>query len=98
MKDDLKLTVEKIAEFMNIQLQPEIVEKIVSLSTFDNMKVNPAANMSWIVSHRREGSVPFFRKGIVGDWKNHFTEDQLSEFDDEYARIMAGTGLDFKFE
>ena len=71
MKDDLKLTVEKIAEFMNIQLQPETVEKIVSLSTFDNMKVNPAANMSWIDSHRKEGSVAFLRKGVVGDWKNH---------------------------
>ena len=38
------------------------------------------------------------RKGIVGDWKNYFTEDQNKRLNDEFARRMAGTGLDFEFE
>ena len=37
----------------------------------------------------------FFRKGVVGDWRNHFTPEQNAEFDAVYAEKMKGSGLDF---
>ena len=37
------------------------------------------------------------RKGIVGDWRNHFTTEQNAEFDAIYAEMMKGSGLDFGF-
>jgi len=37
----------------------------------------------------------FFRKGVVGDWRGHFTPDQNVKFDAVYAEKMKGSGLDF---
>ncbi len=31
------------------------------------------------------------RKGISGDWRNHFTKEQSDRFDDVYAKEMTGT-------
>ena len=61
------------------------------------MKKNPTANWSWNYE-RHIAEFEFMRKGIVGDWKNYFTEDQNKRLNDEFARRMAGTGLDFEFE
>ena len=39
-----------------------------------------------------------FYAGVVGDWKNYFTEEQNKAFDALYKERLAGTGLDFDFE
>ncbi|KAG8430554.1 hypothetical protein GDO86_020395 [Hymenochirus boettgeri] len=41
--------------------------------------------------------VPLMRKGICGDWKNHFTVSQSERFDEYYQREMSGTNLSFRF-
>ena len=98
MHADLSGNVKKIADFLGIHLEDSIVKKIVDLTTFDVMKMNPSANNSLGASDRRTaGSEPFMRKGIVGDWKNHFTQKQSERFDSMYKKIMANTGLDFTF-
>lgn len=38
-------------------------------------------------------SVPFFRKGIIGDWKNHFSQEQIRIFNDYLNRKWSGTEL-----
>ena len=40
----------------------------------------------------------FFLTGIVGDWKQHFTEEQSKTFDDLFRQKMEGSGLDIEFE
>ena len=37
----------------------------------------------------------FFRKGVIGDWRSHFTPQQNAEFDAVYAEKMKGSGLVF---
>ena len=34
------------------------------------------------------------RKGVVGDWKNHFTEEQAKRYDQLVAEKLKGTGLE----
>ena len=98
MHADLSGNVKKIADFLGIHLEDSIVKKIVDLTTFDVMKMNPSANYSWREADgRTAGSEPFMRKGIVGDWRNHFTQKQSERFDSMYEKIMANTGLDFTF-
>ena len=40
----------------------------------------------------------FFRKGQVGDWKNHFTGNKLKKWDDWIAKNLEGSDINFKFE
>lgn len=86
---------------MGYSLDDTMIDKITEQSTYESMKANPSADLDCSVvaaATFKENSVPFFRKGIVGDWRNHFTEEQLSRFDSEYAKRMAGSGLEFSFD
>ena len=98
MKKDLPKAVESIASFIGYKLEPQVVDSIAQQCAFQSMKENPAANTPPAPQLRKEGSEPFIRKGIVGDWKNYFTEDQNQRFDEQYTEKMSGTGLEFIFE
>ena len=97
MKQNLREVVERVAVFMGYRLTPEVLSSITKQSTFSSMKDNPSANYSWQNKDRNDGSVTFIRKGQVGDWVNHFSNEQLKRFDAEYYRRIAGTGLSFDF-
>ena len=89
---------ETIANFLSYSLTPETLDKIVEQTTFDAVKKNPAANMFWIdkISFNG-GSAKFMRKGIIGDWESHFTEDQVARMDSLVKEKLSGTGLDFEY-
>ena len=57
------------------------------------MKENPAINDFYMKFRKPDAA--FFRKGVVGDWRSHFTPQQNVEFDTVYAEKMKGSGLDF---
>ena len=100
MKKDHPGAVRAIAEFMGCDLKPDVLDKIVMESTIDRMKANPSTNFSWLppTVFALEEINPFVRKGIVGDWKNHFTAEQSATFNAVYQEKMKGTGLSFEFE
>ena len=94
MKKDHRGAVEKIAKFMGYNLTKEVIDVIVEKSTFESMKVNPSIRAD-LEKVRKPDAPSFFRKGIVGDWRSHFTPEQNAEFDEVYAEKMNGYALDF---
>ena len=103
MKKDHRGAVKKMAEFMGYNLEKDVIDTIVEKSTLQSMKGNPATDGNALEVKLPEpifkpGEQPFLRKGIVGDWKNHFTPEQNAEFDAIYAEKMKGSGLEFDFE
>lgn len=38
-------------------------------------------------------SMNFIRKGIVGDWRNHFSEEQSRRLDEKFAKKTQGTEI-----
>lgn len=44
MKKDLEKSVDSIAEFLDMKLEPEQMKKVYEHCTFDSMKKNPMAN------------------------------------------------------
>ena len=100
MKENLKGAVETVSQFMGCHLVTDVVESICEQTTFESMKNNDAVNYSWKNAEKAavaEGSTDFIRKGVVGDWRNHFSEEQSTRLDREYTARMTGTGLDFRF-
>ncbi|XP_041479021.1 sulfotransferase 1C2-like [Lytechinus variegatus] len=104
MKKDLTGAVRQIAEFMGKSLSDDVIAKIAEASTFKAMKNNPSSNPDTLIMAGLEQAgmekpkdKSFMRKGVVGDWKNYFTDDQNKRFDELYKKEMAGSGLEFEF-
>ncbi|XP_077159594.1 sulfotransferase 1B1-like [Paroedura picta] len=99
MKEDLKREVKKTVHFLGKDLSDSVVDKIVRNTSFDVMKENPSTNYRMAPAAVMDQSIsPFMRKGIAGDWKNHFTVAQDEKFNEDYKRKMAGTALQFRTE
>eukprot|EP00079_Xenopus_tropicalis_P032216 XP_017945987.1 PREDICTED: sulfotransferase 1C1-like [Xenopus tropicalis] len=98
MIEDPKREIRKVVSFLGKDLPETVVEKICQHTSFKAMKENPMTNYTSVPSIVMDQSIsPFMRKGISGDWKNHFTVSQSEIFDEYYEREVAGTGLSFRF-
>ncbi|XP_026077462.1 sulfotransferase 6B1 [Carassius auratus] len=86
LKQNLPEGVKKISEFFSLPLTDEQVSSIAGQTTFSAMLENSKK------SHGKFGSI-FFRKGEVGDWKNHFTDAQSKQMDEVFQAKLAGTKL-----
>ena len=100
MKKDLTLAVTQIATFMGYSLTDDVIKNIADATTFDKMKNNPVASrkLTFDAEFNKDGSSSFIRKGIVGDWKNHLSEEQSAKIDALVEEHLAGTGLVFQYE
>ncbi|XP_019640404.1 PREDICTED: sulfotransferase 1C4-like [Branchiostoma belcheri] len=87
MKKDLPAEVRKLSSFLGRPLTEEAVQAVVSATQFDSMKKTLG-----------QQSAPWARKGVIGDWKNHFSDEQSRAFDDQYRDRLSNTGLEFEFE
>ncbi|XP_034031213.1 sulfotransferase family 2, cytosolic sulfotransferase 3 isoform X2 [Thalassophryne amazonica] len=78
---DLAGSLKSISKFLDKSLNEDVIEKIAEHCKFNNMKSNVMSNFSLVpeelMNHSKSS---FFRKGISGDWKNHFSPDQLTQF------------------
>ncbi|XP_070541180.1 sulfotransferase 2B1-like [Ptychodera flava] len=84
MKRDLPGTVRKIADFLQRPLTIEDIDRVVRTTTVDAMQSRLLKMLivdEEMVPKAAKGENPFVRKGVVGDWKNHFTVAQSELFD-----------------
>ncbi|XP_073338297.1 sulfotransferase 6B1 [Pagrus major] len=88
LKQDLTKGVLEISTFFGFKLTEAQVQQISEGSTFSAMKKSSAADHAI-------GNI-IFRKGEVGDWKNHFTPEQSKAMDDAFNKHLAGTRLGAK--
>jgi hypothetical protein len=95
MKQDHAGNVAKLASFLDIQANTKLIEKVVLLSSFQSMTSNETTNFDWIP---QRADVPkHFRKGDIGDWRNHFSAEQSQQMDDIFMKKMKDSGLQFDF-
>ncbi|XP_048402155.1 sulfotransferase family 5A, member 1 [Stegostoma tigrinum] len=96
LKKDLRCSVEKLCNFLERSLLPEAVDTIVCHCNFANMKDNQMINYTLvpneIMDHQRG---KFMRKGKVGDWKEHFTEEQRQHFEKVFQEKMRDFDIRF---
>ncbi|KAF3697047.1 Cytosolic sulfotransferase 1 [Channa argus] len=95
--EDFGREMEKLCPFLGLSPSVEEKERVSALSAFDRMKQNKMTNFSTVQSMNQKVSA-FMRKGIVGDWKNHFTVAQNERFDEDYKQKMKNPLLKFRCE
>eukprot|EP00058_Branchiostoma_floridae_P003222 XP_002588710.1 hypothetical protein BRAFLDRAFT_284898 [Branchiostoma floridae] len=87
MKKDLPAEVKKLCSFLEKPLSDEEVQAVVGATQFDSMKKT--------LGERGQRNT---RKGVIGDWKNYFSDDQSRAYDEQYRERLSNTGLEFQFE
>jgi hypothetical protein len=74
MKKDIRSVINRLASFLNIEMNEKLLESIVTVSSFDYMK--KARYNEKIVPAHSVATFKFLRKGIVGDWQKVLSNEQ----------------------
>jgi hypothetical protein len=76
--------IKRLLEFLGADAREEVVRECVSSASFEN----------WTDGRQRgeEDSTSFLRKGVAGDWKNVFTEDDKRVFKEEAGDLLIELG------
>ncbi|XP_073515301.1 sulfotransferase 2B1-like isoform X2 [Phyllobates terribilis] len=94
MKKDLRRSIKKLCGFLGCPMYSEEVDKVEQHCDFAVMSQNVMVNYTLIpreiLDHEQS---KFMRKGVVGDWKNHLTEEQNESFDKVYKEKMLDCDL-----
>ncbi|XP_028557660.2 sulfotransferase 2B1-like isoform X1 [Podarcis muralis] len=96
---DLRGTVLRICQFLGKDLDVPAVDSVVENASFEAMKGNKMVNYSLVPEDIMNQKIsPFLRKGISGDWKNHFTSEQSAAFHHLYQEKMKDAGIRFPWD
>ncbi|XVF71342.1 hypothetical protein PTKIN_Ptkin12aG0029500 [Pterospermum kingtungense] len=72
------------------------VEKIVELCSFEHMSNLEVSKVGlWQKNGLGGENKIFFRKGMVGDWKNWLTPEMARQLDKKMEQMLIGSGLTF---
>eukprot|EP01038_Epipyxis_sp_PR26KG_P006971 gene6971-9531_t len=89
LKADPQKIVSNLADFIEVNLDSELIEKVIKGSSFDEMKAEADEKLEKVYV----GVPGHIRKGIVGDWQNHFSEELFQDFKNKFYTEMNGSGL-----
>ncbi|XP_074163215.1 sulfotransferase 2A1-like [Sminthopsis crassicaudata] len=90
-----KVSVEKICQFLGKELNKEKINSVVENSSFPVMKNHILETKEPMpVENMETCRIMLMRKGICGDWKNHFTVTQMETFNKLYQEKMKGMDQD----
>ena len=87
--EDLKIspeaTLNRLFEQLDVQVAPEVIQQALKIFDFQQLSQRPAGE---------ENRQSFFRKGVAGDWKNHFSAADLDFFHQRASKIMRQANYD----
>ncbi|XP_076443172.1 sulfotransferase 1B1-like [Babylonia areolata] len=90
MQEDPVRETSRLAEFLGVTLDPEVMEKIVTKCSFSNMSVEKKSV--------QESAKILFRKGVVGGWRNVFTVGQSEDLDALLEERLKETTWTFRYQ
>ncbi|KTF92254.1 hypothetical protein cypCar_00035514 [Cyprinus carpio] len=99
MFQDLRQVLGRILKFLGRELSAEALDRVVNHGTFKNMKTNKMSNYSLVPENIMDcKKSPFLRKGIAGDWKNHFSPELDAKFTAVIQEQMKGSNIRFPWD
>jgi sulfotransferase family protein len=89
LKSDIGKSTNEIIDYCRLNVKQSTVKKSIELNDFSRI----TGRKSGI-----ENKSSFYRKGIVGDWKNHFNEELLDKLysnqDKRWKKLISDLGYD----
>ncbi|CAG2106237.1 unnamed protein product [Medioppia subpectinata] len=100
LKTDLPKMIALIARFVGNNLTDEIIQKISNHCSFAEMKDNKMVNREKLPIKGLFDMTQskFMRKGIIGDWRNHFSDAQSDLFDKVYSNRLRELGINLCYD
>ncbi|KAJ7312166.1 hypothetical protein JRQ81_006511 [Phrynocephalus forsythii] len=97
LHQELEASVEHLSTFLDRPFQEDLVGSIRKHCSFASMSENAMVNGSLVSQEILDRTKSqFMRKGIVGDWRNHFSALQNMLFDEKYQQEMESLHLHFQ--
>ncbi|OXB65073.1 hypothetical protein ASZ78_008356 [Callipepla squamata] len=94
LHQDLRGTARRLSAFLGIALEPRTLLALEEHCSFAAMRDNAMANYTLIPREIMDHSQGrFMRKGVVGDWRSHFSPTQNALFDRVYHEEMHDSEL-----
>ncbi|CAI9091412.1 OLC1v1026443C1 [Oldenlandia corymbosa var. corymbosa] len=94
LKKDPKGQVKKLAEFLGRPFEDEgEIDQVLWRSSLERLK-NLEVNKNGVDPWSQMPNSSFFRRGVVGDWKNNFTPQMEERLDQITRTKLEGSGLD----
>ncbi|XP_006823353.1 sulfotransferase 1C2-like [Saccoglossus kowalevskii] len=98
MKADFQTVLSTVAEFINRPVDDETIEKVTESCEFEELRQHGKDKVAIPKVFYDSKKAPFFRKGIVGDWKNHFTQEQNDAFEERIEKVLKSKGVHLVYE
>ena len=95
-KANQEAVIKRMADFLQIPLDDEVIKKISAHVEFENMKSNPMTNFKEAAASGFFKEHNFIRQGLVGGWKNYFTVAQNEYMDEVYMVDVKQLGITMK--
>jgi len=98
LKADIKTEVLKIAQFLGDKYKEDLLKDDCQLLSIILEKITVSSmkkgkDSKWVTASRPD-NLPFIRKGIVGDHKNHLSADQITQLEKLIKERGSASGID----
>ncbi|XP_027703388.1 sulfotransferase family cytosolic 2B member 1-like [Vombatus ursinus] len=89
LSQDPRGAIQRLSNFLGQQLESKELENILHYCSFSFMSQNEQLNYSLVPPEAFDHSVEkFMRKGVTGNWKEHFSPEQNARFNNVYQAEM----------
>ena len=98
LSENFEKAVTGIAKFLKVEISNEKMEIMKDKCSFAAMKKDDNVNYNWLNGIVKDPNANFVRKGKVGDWKNHLTEEQSKKIEEMADERLIPLGAHIRYE
>lgn len=98
LKGDCMCQLRRICKFLDLERSDTFLQEVVDKNTVDKVKAAKEDNpelKQLIEATSIGGTLIFYRKGLVDDWKTHFTVAQSERFDKIFSEQLKDTFIGY---
>ncbi|XP_048730855.1 sulfotransferase 1E1-like isoform X2 [Ostrea edulis] len=95
--------IKRLAKYLDVDVKDDVVAEIADKCSFRKLKEADATLKDYSVMTKvnpkaKEALSKMYRKGEIGDWKNHFTVAMNERFDARFKEEMKDSKIEVQFE